>query len=137
MKKNKLKEKLTGLSGSLSGAVGFLGSYQVCHNICLGIIAALSLFGIVVAGMPLLFLTKVAVPFWIAAVFLLLLATILYVKRRCLSKNLLLFNSGLIIAGAPTQLVGEFGRYFLVIGTITILSSLFLFIADKMQRGRG
>ena len=63
--KNFITEKAATLSSSFSGALSFLGGYQVCHNVCLGIIALLSLIGITIVGMPLLFLTKVAIPFWI------------------------------------------------------------------------
>ena len=68
---NGIKERLLGASGSVSGALGFLGGYQVCHNVCMGLITLLTFLGITVAGMPLLFLTKVAIPFWIAALTLL------------------------------------------------------------------
>ncbi len=136
MKKTGFKEKATSLSGGISGTVGVLGSYQVCHSICLGIIYLLSFIGITLVGMPLLFLTKVAVPFWIAAVLLLILAIVFYVKRRCISKNMLFLNSGLIIAGTPSQLVGYFSRYFLIIGTIVLLIGLFFVIRDKARRMR-
>jgi len=75
----------------------FLGGYQVYHNICFGIITLLSLIGITLVGMPLLFLTKVAIPFWIAAVLLFVVTMVFYFKSKCISKNLLLFNSGIIM----------------------------------------
>ena len=93
--------RILNLTSSTSGVMGFLGGYQVCHNVCLGIIALLSIIGITLVGMPLLFLTKVAVPFWIAAFSLFLISLFFYLKSRCLSRNLLLFNGGIIIAGVP------------------------------------
>lgn len=55
---NNIKGKILGASGSLTGSLSFLGSYQVCHNACLALVAFLTFLGFAVAGMPLLFLTK-------------------------------------------------------------------------------
>src|SRR3989344_4469447 len=99
----KIKEKFTVMAGSLSGAASILGSWQVCHNVCLGLIVLLSFIGIAVAGMPLLFLTKIALPVWILAVFLLSISLFIYIKKKCISGKLLLFNTGLITAGTPFQ----------------------------------
>ena len=77
-----VKEKLIGTSGGITGALSVLGSYQVCHNACLALISLLTVLGFTVAGMPLLFLTKVAIPFWIAAVSLLTITIILKYKRE-------------------------------------------------------
>lgn len=76
-----IKERLLGASGSASGALGFLGGYQVCHNACMALVAFLTFLGFTVAGMPLLFLTKVAIPFWIAALTLLSITLILNYKK--------------------------------------------------------
>src|SRR3989338_976335 len=102
------KEKLVGATGSLSGAASILGSWQVCHNVCLGIIALLGLIGITVVGMPLLFFTKIAIPAWLIAVALLAVVVWLYFNKHCLSKNLIMLNSGLIIAGIPFQQLQKF-----------------------------
>src|SRR3989338_9480408 len=101
-------EKATSFSSSLSGALSFLGGYQVCHNVCLGIVALLSFIGITIVGMPLLFLQKVAVPFWIAAVVLLGITLFFYFRKKCISRNLILFNLGIIIAGIPFQSLQAF-----------------------------
>src|SRR3989338_3695526 len=93
------KERLIGATGTVSGAASILGSWQVCHSVCLGIISMLSMIGIVVVGMPLLFLTKLAIPFWTLAVILLAVALWMYFTKKCISRNLLLINSGLLVAG--------------------------------------
>ena len=134
MEKN-LKEKLIGATGSISGAASILGSWQVCHNICLALIAALSLVGITIAGMPLLFLTKIAVPVWGIAVILLVITIIIYLKKPCISRNLIMINSGLIIAGVPFQSLQKFSIVFWAIGGIVALAGISLFIKDKMQKG--
>ena len=129
-----LKAKLASISSSVSGVMGFLGGYQVCHNICLGIIALLSIIGITLVGMPLLFLTKVAIPFWIAAFFLLLVSLGFYIRSKCLSKNLLLLNGGIIIAAFPFRALEKFFPIFWIIGGTIILISILLFIKSRIKR---
>lgn len=132
--KNIIMEKAASFSSSISGALSFLGGYQVCHNVCLGIIAALSLVGITIVGMPLLFLQKVAIPFWIAAVFLFILTLGLYFKKKCISKNLLMLNSGIIIAGTPFKAVQNYMLVFWIIGGTLIVSSLLFYIKGKIAK---
>ena len=129
-----VKEKLIAGTGSVSGVTSVLGSWQVCHNICLGIVALLGLVGITVTGMPLLFLTKVALPLWTAAVVLLGITLILYFKKRCISQNLIIMNSGLIIAGTPLKQVQSFSSVFLAMGGAIALIGIILFIREKMQK---
>jgi len=129
-----IKAKAASISSSVSEVMSFLGGYQVCHNICLGIIALLSLIGITLVGMPLLFLTKVAVPFWIAAFFLLLVSLGFYLRSKCLSKNLLLLNGGIIIAAVPFRALERFFPIFWIIGGTFVLISIVLFIRDKQEK---
>jgi hypothetical protein len=130
----KIKEKIIGTTGSISGAASVMGSWQICHNICLGIVALLALLGITVVGMPLAFLTRLAVPFWSVAVALLLVTIILYVKKKCISKNLIMFNSGLIIAGVPFQVLQNFQIFFWVIGGVLALTATGIFIKNKIKK---
>src|SRR3989338_4330001 len=119
-----IKEKVLGTTGGLTGALSFLGGYQVCHNVCLGLISVLTFLGFTVAGMPLLFLTKVAIPFWIAAVLLLSAMTILkYKKLMHISDKVLLLNSGLIIAGVPFQQLQDFNYIFWIVGGVLVVFS--------------
>ena len=130
-----LKEKILGTAGSLTGSLGFLGGYQVCHNACMGLITLLTFLGFTVAGMPLLFLTKVAIPFWIAAVSLLLIMLALnYKKIIHLSNKMLLFNSGLIVAGIPFQQVQQFNYIFWVIGGVLVAFSIGWYFYDKIKK---
>lgn len=129
-----VKEKIIGATGSVSGIASILGSWQVCHNICLGIIALLGIIGITVVGMPLLFLTKIAVPIWTVAVILLLVTIAIYMKKKCISKNLIILNSGLIIAGIPFQPLQKFSILFWTVGGILALAGISLFIKEKMQK---
>ncbi len=133
--KNKAKiiEKTGSFTSAISGIMSFLGGYQVCHSICLGIIAMMSIIGITIIGMPLLFLTKVAVPFWIAAVLLLGITLLFYFKKKCISKNLILFNAGIIIVGIPFQQLQKFTAIFWVIGGTLIIISVILYIKNKLN----
>ncbi len=130
-----LKEKILGTSGSITGALSFLGGYQVCHNACLALVAFLTFLGFAVAGMPLLFLTKVAVPFWIAAVLLLSIMMILkYKKIIHISDKVILLNSGLIIAGVPFQQVQNFNYIFWTVGGVLVTFSVGWYIYDKVKK---
>ena len=132
--KKNIGEKAAGFSSTLSGSLSFLGGWQVCHNICLGIIALLSVIGITVVGMPLLFLTKVAIPFWIAAVALFIITLIFYFKMKCISKNLIILNAGIIIAGVPFQQVQNYSLVFWIIGGSLVVLSLFLYLKKKIKK---
>jgi|SRR3989344_5093492 len=128
-----IKEKFIEAGGSVSGIASVLGSWQVCHNVCLGIVAVLALLGIAVVGMPLAFLTKLAIPFWTIAFVLLLITILLYFKKRCISNRLILFNSGLIIAGIPFQTLEIFNPIFWTVGASFLLGATSLYIKDKIS----
>ena len=130
-----LKEKILAGFGGTTGSLSFLGGYQVCHNACLALIAFLTFLGFSVAGMPLLFLTKVAVPFWIAAVSLLILTMILkYKKIMHISDKVLLLNSGLIIAGVPFQQLQQFNYIFWITGGVLAASSIGSYLYGKFNK---
>jgi len=132
-----IKDKLLGASGSATGILGFLGGYQVCHNACLALVTFLTFLGFTVAGMPLLFLTRVAIPFWSVAVVLLITMTLLkYVKMSHLSTKMLILNSGLIIAGVPFQQVQEFNYIFWIIGGTLILFSIGWYFYEKINQNK-
>ncbi len=135
-KKEAFKGKVFTVTSSVSGITSFLGGYQICHNICLSIIALFSIIGITLVGMPLLFLTKVAIPFWIIAFFLLLISLVFYIKSKCISKNLLLLNGGIIIAGVPFEALRKFSAFFWIIGGFIALISILLIIKDKLTKNK-
>lgn len=112
----KIPDRFIGATGSLSGAASVLGSWQICHSVCIALIALLSAVGITVAGMPLAFLTKVAIPLWSIAVALLVVLAILAARKRCISRNLLIINTGLIVAGVPFQRIQPFIVWFWIAG---------------------
>ena len=127
------KERLIGATGSVAGIASILGTWQACHNVCLALVGFLSILGITVIGMPLVFLTEVAIPVWTVAVILLTITAILYIKKKCISSRLLLVNSGLIIAGIPFPFLQQFTEIFWVIGGVLVVTGISLFIKDKIQ----
>ena len=130
----KKHEKIIGATGTISGTASILGSWQICHSVCIGIISLLSIMGIAVVGMPLLFLTKFAVWFWIAAVILLAIIFYFYITKKCISSRQILFNSGLIIAGVPFSPVQPFILYFWIVGGIIAIIGASLYVKDKLRR---
>ena len=129
-----VKERFTSLSSSFSGSLSFLGGWQICHNLCLGIIAALSLIGITIVGMPLMFLTQYAVYFWLIAALFLVPTLIMYWKnRKCMSRNLLLANIGIIIAAIPFDFLQSYNLLFWAIGGMLIGISIFSHIKNKLS----
>ena len=129
------KEKFMGLFSGLAGSLSFLGGWQVCHNLCLGIIALLSAIGITVVGMPLLFLTQYAIYFWSIAVLLLIPTLALYWKnRKCMSSKIILFNVGIVIASVPFAQLQTYQFLFWAIGGVVIISTVLMFLKPKLQK---
>ena len=129
------KERFLGLFSSLSGGLSFIGGWQICHNLCLGIIALLSLIGITVIGMPLLFLTQYAIYFWSIAVLILVPTLILYWKnRKCMSNRLILFNVGIVVASVPFASLQAYQIAFWIIGGILIAGSVWMFLKPRFQK---
>ncbi len=121
---------------SLSGVSAFLAtigsSWSLCHSICLALIAALAGIGVVLTGMPLLFLFEYNLYLWGAAVLLLVPSTIMFLRNpKCISKNLMLFNLGVIIAGVPVNLI-NLQPFSWLIGGFLVLVAIGLFIKSKL-----
>ncbi len=118
-----LKEKAVGVGGCASGGLSILGGANVCHSMCMSIATLLSTIGITISGMPLMFLQKVAIPFWIAAV-IILLAMLAFHQRMQFSKKAMLANIGLIIAGTPFRALSAFQMYFWIVGGALVVGSI-------------
>jgi hypothetical protein len=129
-----IKEKIASMFSIFSGSLSLLSSWQVCHNLCLAIIVVLSMIGITIVGMPLLFLTKYAHIFWFIAVLLLILNLVMYWKnRRRVSKNLIFVNIGILIAAKPFDLFQSYQLLFFVIGGTIIVYSFILSLRSKLK----
>ena len=132
MKSRRNKEgKFLGLVGTASGAGGIISLHNVCHTVCLGVVATLSIFGIAVSSTALMFLQDYNLLFWSMGVFFLALSLALYAKLgKCISQRLIVFNAGLVLAGTP--LLPSLQIVFWAAGfSIAVLVSL-IYIKDKM-----
>ena len=132
----KTGERAAAITGSLSGVSGLFSSWQVCHSICLWVISLLALVGVTLTGMPLLFLTKISRPLWIMAVILLGVTVYMYVKKKCISFALILFNAGLIIAGTPFSFAQENQIIAWTIGGTISLAALSFYVIERIQSRR-
>ena len=130
----RIKERLTSSTSVVSGIGGLLGSSQVCHSICLGVVFLLSAFGITIVGMPLFFLQKVSTPAWISAVVFFFITLAFYFKERCISKKALMLNLGVIVAGTPFQAVQPYIKIFWIVGGTTAVLSLLALIKGKLSK---
>lgn len=52
-KNKKLESKLVGTAGGISGTGSIISAHNVCHTLCLSVVAILSIFGIVVSSTAL------------------------------------------------------------------------------------
>lgn len=127
----KLQETLAQYASSISGGVSVLGSWQICHNVCLGVIALLSVIGITLTGMPLMFLEKISVPVWLLAVAMLGVTSIMLLKKTCMSKKLFIANIGLVIAGVPFKSLEPFIFLFWIVGGLMVAGSISWAVKDK------
>jgi hypothetical protein len=116
---------------STSGFLSILGGWQICHNICLGLLAILSSIGIVLSGMPLLFLNQYAVYIWSFALAMFLVSIAFYAKFRMPEKHLLAFNLAMLTAGVPFGEVQDSIQLFWAIGIAILLYAVFLYRTKK------
>ncbi len=126
------KEKMAAVTGSVSGATSILGSWQVCHNVCLGIIALLGILGITLIGMPLAFLQDIALPLWGVALIFLAITILLYFRKKCISTKMIAFNAGLIIAGTP--LFPSFTAVFWIVGGLIVMISIIAYVSSRIEK---
>src|SRR3989338_2126341 len=130
-----LREKALSAASGLSGLMGVFSSWTVCHNVCTAAIALLAIIGITVAGMPLLFLQSVAVPFWTAAVLIFAVLVALKLKGMvCLSGNALMLNGGLILFGMPLQSLQGFILLFRLAGSVLILAAVARYVSSRFRK---
>ncbi len=129
-------EKIAGYTGSVSGATSILGSYQLCHNICLGVVALLSVIGITLTGLPLMFLEKISIPVWTLAVILLGVTGTMLLKKTCMSRKLFMANTGIVIAGIPFKALQVYVALFWIIGGLLVAGSITWAVSDKLNKGR-
>lgn len=118
-------------AGTASSLGSFASAHNVCHSLCLGVVAILSVFGIIVSSDILMFLENYNLIFWFMGTFFLGLSFVLYFKfGQCISEKLILFNSGLILFGFP--FFREFGPMFSIIGGTVSLVAIGLYLKERV-----
>ncbi len=124
------------LVSSASGLLATLGSsFQLCHTLCLTLMAMLATIGIVGIGFPLLFLVDYGIYFWGFALLLLVPALLMRLANsRCGSTQVLLFNVGVVIAGTPPQFTFGFQPLFWGIGGALVLAGLLGWLSKRRFR---
>jgi len=130
----KENENITGAASTASGFLSFLGGYNVCHNICLALLAGMALIGISVEGMPLAFLQDYVIPLWLLAVTMLGVTGYLYSKHKCVSKNLLAANTGLIIAATPFKELESMQIALWIIGFGLVGVAIINYVSEKFEK---
>ena len=124
--------RLVSRLGGISGVASALGSWQVCHTVCLGIVTLLAGIGITLTGMPLSFLTTIAKPVWSIAVVHFFIMMYLSRKHHCVSNKLILLNAGFLIIGIP--FIQKVSLMYYSIGGTLISIALFLYAQTLFKK---
>ncbi len=134
-KNKKEKKNMFGIFGSVSSAGSIVSAHNICHWLCLVAVAALSVFGIAVSSTVLMFLEEYTMLFWTMGVGFLAMSLFLYARNpKCISKNLIIFNTGLLVIGIP--FLSQFNLFFWLFGgTIVVLISG-LYLKERFLVGR-
>lgn len=110
------EQKAVKVGSTVSSTASIFGSYQLCHSICMTLVSFLTILGITVAGMPLVFLQKISLPLWSIAVVLLGASLAMKAKYKGISSNLLVLNMGLIVIGTPFKAAQPYAPLFWIVG---------------------
>lgn len=126
----KKKAKITGVFGTVSGTGSIISAHNVCHALCLAVVAFLSVFGVIVSSDILMFLENYNLFFWSMGIFFLALGLMLLLKYpNCMSRKMILANSGLLIIGVPY--LPSLNLLFWIVGSIIVSASIGWYIKDK------
>lgn len=128
--------KVVGGMNAAAGGMGIISAHNVCHTICEGLVGIAAIFGITGIGMPLAFLTDYNIYFWAMAFAFLLIGLVLFISRKCISKNMLCFNGGVVLIGVPFAFLNPILPAFWVAGSGLVLFSVYNFIKGKINKKR-
>lgn len=130
-----MREKIFSFSSFVGSTASILGNYNLCHSACMLLISFLSIVGITVVGMPLLFLQSWAPYMWSLGALFLILSVILYLRMNsCISKRAIGINSGLLIAGVP--FFKGINPLFWITGGAVVFFNLVLFAKERFNNHR-
>lgn len=131
----KSEDKRVRYASIASSTATLISAHNVCHSLCMGLIAFLAVFGIVIVGMPLAFLQDYNIYFWAMAFLTLVVMLVMILKKwGCVSNKTLLFNFGLLIAGFPFAAY-PIDNFLLLAGGLTALSAVVWFLSEKFSGG--
>lgn len=135
-RKKQKEGKIASIGATTFTTLG-ITAHNFCHYLCLGVIALLSIAGISVIGMPLMFLENYAIYFWaMGLIFLTASFYLLYTKPLCISKNAILANSGLLIIAVPIK-VGSLNYGLWAGGGLLVGVSVYVYLKTKFIKVRG
>jgi len=123
-----------------AGATAFttlgITAHNFCHYLCLGVVAMLTVAGVSVVGMPLMWLEDYAVYFWgMGLIFLGISFYLLYTRPFCISKNAITANSGLLVAAVPLKdVIGSQIYLFWASGVVIIAYAVFLYLRKLIAK---
>mgnify|MGYP001568956561 FL=1 len=126
------QSKIIPAANTASAAGSIASVHNVCHALCLGAVAFLSIFGIVVASDALMWLETFSWPFWIMGIIFLTMSVAFYIRYGpCISWRMIIANTGLLVIGIPFAqrfgwLVWAPGIAITVFGVVLILNNRFI-----------
>ncbi len=123
---------VSGLNAA-AGGMGIVSAHNVCHAICEGLVGIAAVFGITGIGMPLAFLTDYNVYFWAMAFAFLLIGVALLISKKCISRNMLYFNGGIVLAGVPFAFLNPVLPIFWIAGSGLVLFSVYSFLKQRLS----
>lgn len=128
--------KVVGAANAAAGGMGIISAHNVCHAICESLVGVAAIFGITGIGMPLAFLTDYNIYFWAMAFAFLLIGLALLVSKRCISKNMMVFNGGIVLIGVPFSFLTPVLPAFWAAGLGLVLFSVYNFVKGKISKKR-
>lgn len=128
--------KAVGAANAAAGGMGIISAHNVCHAVCEGLVGIAAVFGITGIGMPLAFLTDYNIYFWAMAFAFLLIGLALLISRKCVSRNMMLFNGGIVLIGAPFAFLSPVLPAFWVAGSGLVLFSIYNYAKGKINKNK-
>lgn len=126
--------KIIGGMNAAAGGMGIISAHNVCHAICESLVGVAAVFGITGIGLPLAFLTDYNIYFWAMAFAFLLIGLALLVSKKCISKNMMVFNGGIVLIGVPFSFLSPILPAFWIGGSGLVLLSVYNFAKGKINK---
>lgn len=128
--------KVVGGMNAAAGGMGIISAHNVCHAICESLVGIAAVFGITGIGMPLAFLTDYNIYFWAMAFAFLLIGFALLISKKCISKNMMMFNGGIVLIGAPFSVLSPVLPAFWLAGSGLVFLSIYNYAKGRKKSKR-